>query len=88
MDLWQKMLETSEQQGEQVHVQVQKSSPSEIKLRQCTILLGLLFGKGLGRTSFSRIFAASIRSELDSNGVTNQTECSLNPDMEYPRNSY
>ena len=34
MDLLQKMLETSEQQGEQVHMQAQKSSPSEIKWRQ------------------------------------------------------
>lgn len=34
MDLLRKMLETSEQQGEQVHVQAQKSSPVEINLRQ------------------------------------------------------
>ena len=34
MDLLRKMLETSEQQGEQVHRQDQKSSPGEINLRQ------------------------------------------------------
>jgi hypothetical protein len=34
MGLLQKMLETSEQQGGQVHVQAQKSSPNEIYFRQ------------------------------------------------------
>ena len=34
MDLLQKMLETSEQQGEQVHAQAQKSFPKEIHFRQ------------------------------------------------------
>jgi hypothetical protein len=34
MDPLRRMLETSEQQGEQVRVQAQKSSPDEINLRQ------------------------------------------------------
>ena len=34
MDPLRKMLETNEQQGEQVHMQAQKSSPSEINLCQ------------------------------------------------------